>query len=351
VWRWGILSTGKIAQDFVTSLKDVKTAQIVAVGSRNLDDAKAFAKKFGISSAYGSYEELVQDKTVEIIYIGTPHIFHKDNIILAMNHNKHVLCEKPLVINQIEAKEVVALAQAKNLFLMEAMWSRYIPFMNKIRSLLEEGVIGDVRLVEANFGFRAGREVRRLWEPSLAGGATLDIGIYPLTLASLVYGGGKPSQVIVSGELSDTKVDEQVSVVLKYGQGQIATLNFTIAAPLSNVAVITGTKGRIHLRGPMWHCTEQLVLAVQGQKEEVFDFPIPSQGRFYNFHNSAALHHEAEEVHRCLESKQIESELMTLKESLNILAIMDHIRAELGVIYPTEKHAPKNYQRSEWFFL
>jgi len=341
VWRWGILSTGKIAQDFVTALKDVKTAQVVAVGSRNLGDAKAFAKRFNISSVYGTYEELVQDKNVEIIYIGTPHIFHKDNMVLALNHNKHVLCEKPLTINQAEAKEIVTLAKAKNLFVMEAIWSRFIPSINKVRSLLEEGVIGDIRLVEANFGFRAGREVRRLWEPSLAGGATLDIGIYPIQLASMVYEGAKPSQIFVEGELSDTKVDEQVSVILKYGKGQLATLNFSIAAPLNNVAVITGTKGRIHMRGPMWHCTEQVTLAVQGQKEEVFDFPIPSQGRTYNFHNSSALRHEAEEVHRCLEGKQLESEYMTLQESLTIASIMDHIRAELGVIYPTEKQPPK----------
>jgi len=341
VWHWGILSTGKIAQDFVTALKDVKTAKVVAVGSRTLDDSKGFAKRFEIPTAYGSYEELVQDKKVDVIYIGTPHIFHKDNITLALNHGKHVLCEKPLTINQFEAKQVVALAKAKNLFLMEALWSRYIPFMVKIRSLLSENVIGEVKLVEANFGFKAERDIRRLWEPSLAGGATLDIGIYPLTLASMVYGGGLPSQILVAGDLSDTKVDEHLSVTLKYGPGQLATLNFSISAPLNNIATITGTKGRIHLQGPFWHAAEQITLAVTGKKEETFDFPIPSQGRTYNFHNSAALRYEAEEVHRCLEAKTLESDIMPLQESLHIAAIMDHIRAELGVNYPTEKLPPK----------
>jgi len=346
VWRWGILSTGKIAQDFVTALKDVKSATVVAVGSRSLEDAKSFAKRFNIPSAYGSYEELVEDEEVDVIYVGTPHIFHKDNITLALSHKKHVLCEKPLTINQQEAKQVVALAKEKNLFLMEALWSRYIPFMVKIRSILAEGVIGDVKLVEANFGFKAEREIRRLWEPALAGGATLDIGIYPLTLASMVYGGGLPSQILVAGELSDTKVDEAVAVTLKYGKGELATLNFNIGAPLNNIATITGTNGRIHLHGPFWHATEKITLAVTGKEEEVFNFPIPSEGRSYNFHNSAALRHEAEEVHRCLEAKLVESAIMPLQESLNVMAIMDHIRACVGVTYPTEKEAPKKLAKS-----
>jgi len=344
VWRWGILSTGKIAQDFVTALAELKSAEVVAIGSRTLDDAKQFAKRFNIPRAYGSYEELVKDSEIDIIYVGTPHIFHKDNVTLALNHNKHVLCEKPLTINTKEAKEVIALAKEKNLFLMEALWSRYIPFMGKVRSLLAEGAIGEVKLVEANFGFKAEREVRRLWEPALAGGATLDIGIYPLTLPSMIYGGKLPSQILVAGEVSDTKVDEHVSVILKYGKGQIATLNFSIGAPLNNIAVITGTSGRIHLHGPFWHATEKVTLEVTGKKEESFEFPIPSNGRTYNFHNSAALRYEAEEVHRCLEGKLLESPIMSLQESLNIAATMDHIRAELGVIYPTEKQPPKRVE-------
>jgi len=220
---------------------------------------------------------------------------------------------------------------------MEAIWTRYIPFMVKVRELLAAGAIGEVKLVEATFGFKADPSVRRLFEPALAGGALLDIGIYPVQLASMVFGPDPPIDILTAGTLTESGVDEHLSIIFKYKNGGLATISCSLAADLTNEATITGTKGRIKLHGPYWHCTEKITVTISGGKTEDLHFPIDSEKKTYNFHNSAALKHEALEVHRCLEKGLLESEVMRVEESLNLAKTMDKVRQVLGVVYPTER--------------
>ena len=322
--RWGILGPGDISTKFATGLQATDSGALVGVASRNADRAAAFAAKFGATNIHSSYEALAADPEIDAIYIGTPHTFHKDHAILCMRAGKHVLCEKPFAINAAEAAEMIAVAQETGRFLMEAMWSRFLPTLAKTRELIAQSAIGEPRMVNADFGFRMGAVLpdHRLFNPDLGGGALLDVGIYPLSLGSMLF--GAPTQIASVANLGSTGVDEETAFILGYAQGQMALCSTAIQLNTPHVAQILGTAGSIQLHAPWW-ASSKLTLKV-GNVETTYDLPYKGNG----------YTHEAEEVAQCVAEGKTESAVMPLAESLTIMQTMDQLRAQWGLKYPME---------------
>jgi len=338
VIRWGILSTGRIAADFATAMKHVPHSQIVAVASRTVDSARAFAAKFGIQHAYGNYEELLQDKNVEIVYIGSPHPSHFDNIMMCLKHGKHVLCEKPLTLNSKEAIQCVELARKQKLFMMEAMWTRFFPAVQKVQEIVKSGEIGDIKAVQVSFGFFNPGTVERLVDPALGAGAILDIGVYGVAFASMIFG-GKAERITALGDLNPNGgFDDQVGIVLGFKHGQLAILTHAMTAEFAKECYVVGTKGRVKICEPFW-CPEKINIYKKDQKEKkVLNFPLPNAGSdHYNFTNSVGLSFEISHVNAQIRAGRTESDVMSLDESLEIMRIMDKARELVGCVYPQEK--------------
>lgn len=323
--KWGILGTGNIAHKFASGLQELDTAEIVAVASRTQDRADAFADEFNVPKRYASYDALANDDDVQVIYIATPHTYHHANTLLCLNHGKHVLCEKPFAVNAIQAKEMVALAREKNVFLMDAIWTRYLPIMTKLRELLAEQAIGDVMLVQADFGFRMGAVIpeHRIFNPDLAGGALLDVGIYPVQLASMVYG-KQPTDIVSQATLGTTGVDELSVTVFKYSDYEMATITTAIQLTTPHEARIMGTQGMILIPN-WWHPTEMTV-HINGQD------PVTHQLAFIG----NGFNYEADEVGRCIRDGLTESPLMPLDETIAIMETMDRMRQQWQLTYPIE---------------
>lgn len=325
--KWGILAAGSIAGQFVADLAFANHAEALAVGSRSLEKARAFADKFGIARAYGSYEELLADPDIDVVYVATPHPYHKENVLSVLRAGKPVLCEKPFTINASELEEMIGYARANKLFLMEAMWTRFLPPIRKVREWLEEGRIGEVRLVKADFGFRAGWEPEgRLLNLSLGGGALLDAGIYPISFASMVLG-ANPKQVQSTAHLGETGVDEHFSVLLTYENGVTASLNGAVRLGLNNDACIYGTSGKIHIPGFL--SAKTATLYVDGEEAETFTDDREAKGYVF----------EAEAVGEALCAGLTECKEIPLDESLAIMRILDQLRGQWGLRYPSEKVA------------
>jgi predicted dehydrogenase len=321
--RWGILGTGNIAQQFARGLRDAANAELGAVGSRSLEKSQAFGREFSVTRCHGSYAQLADDPQIDVIYISTPHALHRDNAILCLERGKPVLCEKPLAINRSQAAEMIELARRKNLFLMEAMWTRFLPPIVRLRKLLAEGVIGDVRLVSADFGIHVHRNPQhRLFDPCLGGGCLLDVGIYPINLANMIL--GNPSKMAGEATLGPTNVDEQAAITLVYPGGQIATLLAAIQTQTAHHAGVFGTKGFIHIGTHWWKGAPMLITT--GDKTWRVDEPILGEGYQY----------EADEVARCLAAGEIQSDIMPWDQTLSVLSTMDQLRAMWGVKYPME---------------
>lgn len=322
--RWGIIATGGIAGQFATGLKSLPGAQLLAVGSRSRENADKFAQKHGIPRAYASYEELTGDPDVDVVYIATPHTFHKENSLLCLKKGKAVLCEKPFTINAREAREVVDLAREKKLFLMEAMWTRFLPAMVKLRQLLTDGAIGEPRMLFADFGFRARFDPQhRLFNPALGGGSLLDVGIYPLSLSSMIF--GSPSRISAHACFCDIGVDEQAAIILKHGQGQLSLLSCALRTPTPQEVTLMGTEGKMKIHSPWWH-GDRMTLSVDGKDDELIE--LPYEGNGYNC--------EAAEVMNYLREGRLESDIMPLDETLSIMKTMDAIREQCGLKYPME---------------
>jgi len=258
------------------------------------------------------------------VYVATPHPFHKDNAILCLEAGKAVLCEKPFSINADEAEQVIALARENGLFLMEAMWTRYIPIIVRLRELLAESAIGEVRMLTADLGFRAKFDPKgRLFNPELGGGALLDVGIYPISLASMIF--GSPSRIVSLAHMGQTGMDEQAGVILGYDEGQLAILHTALQTSTAVEATLMGTEGKIRVHSP-WYYGTALTLSAEGREDETIS--LPYEGNGYNF--------EAIEVMRCLRAGKSESDVMPLDETLAIMQTMDKIRAQWGLRYPME---------------
>ncbi|KAM9545470.1 trans-1,2-dihydrobenzene-1,2-diol dehydrogenase-like [Salvelinus alpinus] len=326
--RWGICSAGKISHDFTVALKTLPPGdhQIVAVAARKLQDAQEFAKKHSIPQAYGSYEELARDPEIEVVYVGTIHPYHLPVGMLFMKAQKNVLCEKPIAMNLREVQELVASAKMNNVFLMEAVWTRFFPASLEIERLLSRGEVGEVKMVKADFGVPL-MHVPRAVEKELGGGALLDIGIYCLQFICMVYNGEKPECIQATGVCLDTGVDEGMVVTLKFPRNRLAVFTCSIAVELSNDAVIVGTKGTIRVPEHMW-CPTSLV--VNGKE---IQYPLPEPYLPLNFINSTGMRYEAEEVRQCLLKGLKESPRMSQADSLLLADVMDEARRQVGVVY------------------
>jgi predicted dehydrogenase len=322
--RWGIAATGNIAGQFARDLALLPDHELVAVGSRRLDRARAFAAEHGVPRAYGSYAELVDDPKVDVIYVATPHSDHLATARLALEAGKAVLCEKALTVNAREARELVALARHHGLFLMEAMWMRCNPIHLRLRELVASGVIGEPRAVHAAFGFTADYDpTDRLFAPELAGGALLDVGVYPVSFAHHVL--GRPQSVQASAVLAPTGVDSAVAMVFGYAGGALATLTGSFVGELPNTATVAGTDGWIELPRT-FHDTHQLTVHRPGKEPEVHVAEKIGIGYTY----------EAEEVARCLREGRTESPLVSWDDSLAVMEVLDAVRAQIGVRYPSD---------------
>ena len=320
--RWGILGTGKIARQFAEGLKFLPDAQLSAVGSRSLAQASAFGAQFNVPRCHSTYEALVNDPEVDVIYVATPHSCHKENTLLALSAGKAVLCEKPFTIDAGEAAQVIAFAREKKCFLMEAMWSRCFPLMTRLRELVHSDAIGEVRMLTADFGFRAEYlEEERLFDRTMGGGALLDVGIYPVSLASMLF--GPPTRIASLANLGKTGVDEEAAILLAHGKEQLAVLSTAIRLDTAHEAILIGTEGRIRIHAPWWR-PGSMTITRPNAADETLEFPFPGNG--YQF--------EAAEVMKCLRRGALESDLMPLDESLSIMKTLDTIRAQWGLTYP-----------------
>lgn len=334
--RWGILGAGLISSDFVKALGTLpeQDHQVVAVASRSLDPAADFARQHSIQRHYGSYEELLQDDEVDVVYIGTIHPTHLAVGLKALEAGKPVLCEKPLTLSAAQTLQLIKKARAKKVFLMEATWMRFFPACVALRDKIQSGDIGQVKFVRVNFSFRrpADREKGRLVDPELGGGSVLDVGVYAISLATMLFKGERPIKVHAEGTLLDTGVDDLAVMTLTYSGGRIAQLSCSISFNFECEAHIGGTKGDLKLPHPFWCPTAlESPRGVYDFQSVSLQFPLPPLKT--NYPNSAGLRYEAQEVRECLNRKVAESDIMPLNESLIVAEIADQVMKQIGVIY------------------
>ncbi|MCL4249924.1 MAG: Gfo/Idh/MocA family oxidoreductase [Anaerolineae bacterium] len=336
--RWGILSTGYIAGMLAEGLSVVDDAELVAVGSRSQANADAFADRWGAQHRHASYEALAADPDVDVIYVATPHPYHYENTLMCLNAGKHVLVEKPFALNARQAGEMIALARQKGLFLMEAMWTRFIPAMAQVRQWLADGEIGDVQLVRANLSFHHDfNPESRLFKRELGGGAMLDVGIYPISFAFMVL--GSPTSVFSTATLGPTGTDDRSAYMFGYEGGKTALLSSAVRLNVPVEADIIGTDGMIKIH-QSWINPRKITLGklapegvvnrliFEGRLYDTQTLHIPTEGNGYNY--------EVMEVGRCIQAGKQESDIMPLDQSLDIMRTMDTIRGQWGLTYPTE---------------
>lgn len=324
--RWGIIGTGSIAHQFAQGLKVLDDAKLTAVTSRTQASADKFADEFGIKYRHVGVEQLTTNKDVDVVYVATPHPMHKDNTLQCLDGGKPVLCEKPFAMNVSEATEMIERAKQKNLFLMEAMWMYCFPAMGKVREIISSGAIGEVRQVHANLCFRGDPdEIRRLLDPDLGGGALLDVGVYTIALAQMVYQ-RQPSRIVSMAHLGETGTDEQSSMIFGYDDGAISVLTCAVRTNTSKGAAIYGTDG--YIRIPDGFCEPDKIFVKVGQDPEQ-EFSFGRVGNGYNF--------EAAEVMDCLRKGQLQSDIVPHAETLAVMKTMDTIRKQWGLVYPMEK--------------
>ncbi len=321
--RWGILGAGNIAGAFADAVNAHTRAQLVAVGSRNHDRAERFATAHGIPTTHIGYRDLVEDPHIDAVYIATPHSEHRDNALLAIAAGKHVLVEKAFTRNAAEAEEVFAAARAAGVFVMEAMWTRFLPHVAALHQVIDAGEIGEVVSLTADHGQAfAFDPASRLFDPALAGGALLDLGVYPVSFAHDFL--GVPDSVQAVGQLTTTGVDGQISMVLSYGERTQATLSTTMWARTPTTAAISGTEGSIVVAGSFYTPTS---FRVERRDGRTWTFDQPQQ---------RGLQYEAAEVARLVADGAVESPLLTWDDTLAVLRTMDAVRAQVGVVYPGE---------------
>jgi len=320
---WGVVGPGGIAARFAEAMGVVDGGEIVAVASRSLERAHAFGDRFGIPGRYGDGGDLLADPAVDAVYVATPHGRHEADTLAAVEAGRHVLCEKAFALNAAQARRMAEAARARGVFLMEALWSRFLPPYRRLGALLEEGRIGEPLLVEADFGFRVPvAPEHRLFAPALGGGALLDLGIYPVQLCALVL--GRPERVAADGVVGETGVDEVVTGLLHHRRG-LGVIKAATRVALPCTARISGSEGWIDLPAFM-HCPTSLTVTAAGGTTEHIDTAWEGDG----------LRFEIEEVHRCLAAGRVESEVMPLDESIALMEVLDAMRAQLGVAYPGE---------------
>jgi predicted dehydrogenase len=323
--RWGVLAPGWIAGAFVSAVAEHTTQRVVAVASRSADRAGRFARDHGIERSYSSYAELVEDDEVDVVYVASPHSEHHAQALLAIAAGKHVLVEKAFTRNASEATAVIEAARSAGVLAVEAMWARFQPQSDVIRQLLTDGALGEVATVLADHGqYFAVNPEHRLFNPELAGGAILDLGVYPVSFASLAL--GAPERIVAVGDLTSTGVDAQVSMVLTIGSAH-AVLNATLLAKTPTTASISGSAGRVELSGA-FYAPGTLTYTPLGASPLVRD-PDPIRG-------TGGLAYEAAELARCVIEGRTESPLLPMSETLSVMQTMDEVRRQVGVTFPGE---------------
>jgi predicted dehydrogenase len=323
--RWGILGPGRIAHKFATGLQAAPGAELVAVGSRSQANADAFADVFGAPKRHDSYEALAADPDVDVIYVATPHPAHMDATLLCLEHGKAVLCEKPFAMNVGQAERMVATAREKQLFLMEAMWTRFRPAIRKAVELVDAGAIGTPELLQIGVGWGSSFDpASRLFDKGLGGGILLDGGVYPISMASHFL--GEPSGIASLAHMAETGVDDQAGVVFSYDSGAMASIVFSVRVTPQAIATLTGTEGRIEIHED-WHKPEGFTLRRHDGSTEEYDFAL-TEGNGYQY--------EAIHVMACLRDGKTESEIMPLDETLAVMRTLDAIRAQWGLEYDAD---------------
>jgi predicted dehydrogenase len=324
VLRWGILATGWIADLFV---KDLQLAghTVTAVGSRTQAGADSFAGRFGIPHAHGSYQALVDDPEVDVVYVATPNPLHANDALMALNAGKHVLIEKPFTINAEEARRVVDLAASRNLVVMEAMWTRFLPHMVRIRQIIASGVLGTIYSVVADHTRDLPTDPsHRLNALELGGGALLDLGIYPISFAWNVL--GKPTEVTAMARIKDTGVDAEIATVFRHAGGALSTTLSTLDNVGPNVATILGTQARIEIATVWYMPTSFRVIDRTETVIEDYNFPVEGRGMQY----------QAAEMEQLITTGTLSSQIMPAEQSVAIMEVLDTLRAQIGLRYPSE---------------
>ncbi len=320
--RWGILGPGSISRAFAQDLQIAEGAELVAVGSRDPDRASGFATDFGIPNVHGNYQSLAEDPQVDAVYIGTPHAFHLDDTLLCLRNGKHVLCEKSLALNADQVRQMIQMAARNDLLLMEAMWTRFLPAIISLRRLIADGAIGEPRLFVADFGFRAEFDAAsRLFNPALGGGTLLDLGVYPVSFASMLF--GEPTAIGGQATLGQTGIDEEATISLHHQKGEFASAALSFRVDTPREGVVHGSEGSIRIHCPWWGA-ERLTLQRSQGDEEVLELP----------HRGNGLVYEAEEFMNLIRDRRRDSTIMPLQESLAIIKTMDTLRETWGVRYP-----------------
>jgi predicted dehydrogenase len=322
-FSWAILGPGGIATAFAKDLALPDGHSIGAVGSRSLANAEKFAAQFG-GTAYGSYEELVHDPAIDAVYVATPHPAHHDNVIMALNAGKPVLCEKPFSVNALEAQAMVDAASKNHVALMEAMWARFLPHYAKVREIVASGVLGPILSIHADHGQRlADQGIARLIEPSLAGGALLDLGIYPISFAHMIL--GNPTSITSRAVMTNKGVDAQTSMIFSYNDGAQAVLTTTMIEQTPCRAVVAGLNGWLEIDRTFYNPASMRVVMNDGS---VTEYP--------NTYTGHGLREQAESFKQLVQSGKLESEILTWKDSVDIMKSMDTVRQQIGLKYPFE---------------
>lgn len=326
--RWGIAGAGKISHDFVASITSKEEHEVIAVAAKDLSRAQNFVKDFNIKRAYDNYILLAEDKDIEVVYIGTLNTTHYELARIMLEHGKHVLCEKPLTMNVKQTKSLIKFAKSKNLFLMEAVWSRFFPSYTIIQQEIESGKIGEIRQVIIPFGFNL-ENVERVNKKSLGGGTILDLGVYCLQFLCMIFNNKMPHMIKATGFVNEDGVDVSTSTTLLYNENITATILTHSLVTLSNEACIYGEKGTI--RVPNFWCPTELYLP--GLHSQT---PLPASKYKMNFKNSEGLYYEANAVRLCLQQGKVEHPLMTHETSILLAQLEDELRKQIGVTYPED---------------
>jgi predicted dehydrogenase len=322
--RWGILGTGFIAGLQTRDLID-NGFTVQAVGSRAPEPGRAFSEKFSIPTVHDSYEALVTDPTVDVVYVATPHTYHHAHALLALNAGKHVLVEKPFTINAREAREIVELAESKGLVALEAMWSRFLPHMRRLREIIRDGTLGEIRKIVASHNQNLPKDpAHRLNDPSLGGGALLDLGIYPVSLAFDVL--GTPANIKASASMTATGVDRQTAAIFEYPQGQQALVDCELDAEGANRAAVIGTEGWIDIEPTWYNPTPFTRYDTHGNVLERFDQPVKGRG----------MQFQAAEMERLIHAGATAGTVLPPGESVAVMAAMDEIRRQIGLSYEAD---------------
>ncbi len=319
----GILGTGNIAATMAATIEKMKGVRLYAVASREKVKADVFAGRYGIKKAYGSYEDLVKDKKVDLVYVATPHSEHFVNARLCIEYGKPVLCEKAFTANASQAEELIRLATEKGVFITEAMWTRYMPMLTTIREVIGSGVIGDPKALTANLGYVI-NHLNRLTDPALAGGALLDVGVYPLNFALMIFG-NNIEKVVSTCTYTDTGVDEQNSIILQYYDGRVAYLNSSINSLSDRKGTVYGTRGYIVVENIS---NFESVSVYDSSYKKVGIYRCPKKISGYEYEVEASL--------RAIRAHQLECEEMPHSETIRVMKLLDSLRKEWGIIYPFE---------------